>query len=330
MSAAGRTKVGVRWNVSGRERQMDFYGKESGNSVLTITDGGVIMPNPSYGVDYYVNGNTGDDTKSGRGGWGNAMKTMAVALAASHASIASSPLATGAGWAARNRIHCVGDAFTEDLVLLAQKTDIIGWGSYNQWMKCGLVGNHVPISATGIGVRFFNFHFRPPAGGGDMFTLDATQRGIEFHNCTFDATNTAAATGAILATAVWFLRIINCKFVGAFSDAVIEIAAGNAQGLRILGNEIEGANNGIDLLTGVTSSPNKILIEGNTIDVTGIGINDVDATLAAIVNNRVITANNEGTLGDGAIIGNIRRGIDNWIATADKSNSAWPAIVAID
>lgn len=330
MSNPGDTKIGVRWNVPGFERQMDFYGKESGNSVMTITDGGVIMPNPSYGVDYYVNGNTGDDDNSGRGGWGNAMKTLAVALAASHASIASSPLATGAGWAAENRIHCVADAFTEDLVLLAQKTTIIGYGHYNQWFGCGLVGNHVPISATGIGVKFVNFYFLPPAGGGDIFTLDSTQRGIEFDNCTFDATNTANASGAIIAAAVWFLRIMNCRFVGPFSDAVIEIGAGNAQGLRIIGNEIEGAENGIDLLTGVTSSPNKVLIEGNTIDVTAIGINDVDTTVAAIVNNSVITANNEGTLGDGAIIGNTKKGVNNFISTGDKINCPWPLRGTID
>lgn len=317
-----KTDVGVRWEQAGFERQMDFYNKATGTSIMTITDGGVVSPNPSYGVDYFVNGNTGNDNNTGRGGWGNAMKTMAVALAASHASIAASPLATGAGWAARNRINCVGDAFTEDLVLLAQKTDIIGWGSYNQWMKCGLVGNHVPISATGIGVRWFNFHFRPPAGGGDIFTLDSTQRGIEFHNCTFDATNTAAASGAIIATAVWFLRIIGCRFVGLFSDAVIEIGAGNAQGLVIKDNYIQGAEEGINLISGVTSSPNKLLIEDNTIDVATIPINDVDQ-IAAVIGNDMISAQARGTITNSIII-NLARSARNRISFSDNVNIIYP------
>jgi hypothetical protein len=323
--AVGETKIGVRWDVAGLERQMDFYGKASGNSVMTITDGGVIMPNPSYGVDYYVNGNTGDDTKSGRGGWGNAMKTLTVALAASHASIASSPLATGAGWAARNRIHCVGDAFTEDLVLLAQKTDIIGYGSYNQWMKAGVVGKHVPISATGIGVRWFNFHFRT-ATAGDIFTLDATQRGIEFHNCTFDATaDSGNNTAAIIATAVWFLRIYNCQFVGPFSDAAIEIGAGNAQGLDIRGNYIEGANQGIDINGSTTTSPNKGVIRENVIHTSTECINDGNDVMA-IINNNCTTLQAKGSAGAGAIVGDEFLSSGNKISASDLANADWPAL----
>ena len=325
MSSWGRTKVGVRWNQSGLKGQMDYFGKESGNSVMTITDGGVIMPNPSYGVDYYVNGNTGDDTKSGRGGWGNAMKTLAVALAASHASIASSPLATGAGWAAENRIHAVADAFTEDLVLLAQKTVIIGHGSYNQWKGCGLVGNHVPISATGIGVRFENFYFRPPAGGGDIFTLDSTQRGIEFRNCTFDATNTADASAAIIATAVWFLKIRGCRIVGPYSDAAIEIGAGNAQGLEIKGNYIEGANQGIDISATATTSPRKGIISGNEIHTATECINDGNDVMA-LMNNNCTTLQAKGVAGAGAIVGNEFLSSGNKISASNLANADWPAL----
>lgn len=274
----------------------------------------------SNGQTYHIDGNAGLDTNDGLT-WAKAMKTVAVAMAASHANIAAS----STGWAARNLIFIKGDAFEEDLVLLAQKTDIIGVGSYNQWMKPGIVGNHVPISATGIGVRFFNIHFRPPAGGGDIMTLNATQRGIEFHKCTFDATNTANATGAIIATAVWFLRIEECEFVGPFSDAAIEIGAGNAQGLTIKSNYIEGANQGIDINGSTTTSPNKGRIEGNVIHTATECIND-GADVMAIINNRAITLQAKGTAGAGAIVGNEFLAGGNKIAASDLANADWPAL----
>jgi len=272
------------------------------------------------GTDFYVEGNAGDDGKTGLGGWDEAVKTLTVALALSHANIAAS----SKGWAARNRIFVKGDALTEDLVLLAQKTDIIGVGSYNQWPRAGLIGNHVPISATGIGVRFFNFDFK--AASGDIFTLNSTQRGIEFHNCFFDATPTC--TGAILATAVWFLKIYGCHFVGDFTDAVIEIGAGNAQGLEIVGNYIEGDNAGIELNASTTCSPNKILIAENVIHTATECIND-GADIAAIIDNKCITLQAKGAGGAGAIVGNEFLAVGNKIAASNLANADWPALGAL-
>ncbi|MCC7570621.1 hypothetical protein KO465_04695 [Candidatus Micrarchaeota archaeon] len=292
----------------------------SGGQITVESGGSIVSPNPSGGVDYYVCGNSGDDANDGFS-WSTAFKTLATALAASHANIASG----STGWAARNRIFAKGDAFEEDLVLQSQKTDIIGVGSYNQWMKPGLVGNHVPIGSTGIGVRWFNWHFRPPAEGGDLFTLDSTQRGIEYWDCTFDATNTVAAGGAIIATAVWFLKIIRCSFVGAFSDAVIEIGAGNAQGLTILQNYIEGANAGIELNASTTCSPNKILIDGNRIHTATECINDA-ASVAVISNNSCVTLQPKGTNGAGAIVGNTYLSVGNKISASNLANADWPAL----
>jgi len=305
------------------------YRKQGGDELvvasggkLTVESGGaIVFPNPSGGTDYFVCGNSGDDDYDGLS-WATAFKTLAVALAASHANIA----AGSTGWAARNRIFAKGDAFTENLVLLAQKTDIIGVGSYNQWMKPGLVGNHVPISATGIGVRFFNWHFRPPATGGDLFTLDSTQRGIEFWNSVIDASSdTTPASGGILATAMWYLRIINCQFVGQFSDAVIQIGAGNARGLQILNNYIEGANAGIELNASTTCSPDKILIDGNKIHTATECINDA-ADIAMITNNRCVTLQAKGTAGAGAIVGNEYLSAGNKISASDLANADWPAL----
>jgi len=191
-------------------------------------------------------------------------------------------------------------------------------------MKPGIVGNHVPISATG-GVRFYNIHFRPPAGGGDIMTLDSTQRGIEFHNCTFDATNTIAATGAILATAVWFLRIANCEFVGPFSDAAIEIGAGNAQGLAVTGNYIEGANVGVEISGTTTTSPNKGQIANNIIHTATECIYD-GSDVMAIVNNNCITLQGKGSSGAGAIVGNEFLSSGNKISASDVANANWPVL----
>jgi len=309
-----REQGGAIWNIGGQLNILD------GGSINIASGGSMVFPNPSGGQDYFVDGNSGSDTATGFS-WDLSMKTVTVALAASHANIAAS----STGWAARNRIFIKGDAFTEDLVLLAQKTDIIGVGSYNQWMKAGIVGNHVPISSTGIGVRFFNVYFRAPAAGGDIFTLNSTQRGIEFHDCTFDATNTASATGAVIATAVWFLKIVNCEFVGQYSDAVIKIGAGNAQGLTISNNYIEGANAGVELNASTTTSPNKALIANNIFHTGTECINDA-ANVAAIVGNNCVTLQVKGTTGAGAIVGNEYLGAGNKVAASNLANADWPAL----
>ena len=286
----------------------------------------IIYPGGSGGGnEFFVDANFGDDTWAGTS-FERPFKTLAVALAASHADIA----AGSKGWAARNRIYFKGDqtldAEGETLVLLAQKTDIIGVGSTSSFMQPTLVGNHVPISATGIGVRFFNMRFRCPAAGGTMFTLNATQRGIEFHGCTFDATNTAAATSAIIATAVWFLKIRNCEFIGPFSGPVISILIGNAQGLHITDNYIEGAAQGVLFATGVTYHPTRILVAGNTI-ITGTEcIVDTDETVVEIVNNTLTTLQAKGVSGVGAVVANEFLAAGNKITASDLANADWPVL----
>ena len=275
------------------------------------------------GVVYFVDGNAGDDDNGGLS-WGDAFQTLSVALAASHANIAAS----SAGWAARNRIYFKADqsadAEGEDLVLLAQKTDIIGVGSTSNFTQSTLVGNHVPISATGIGVRFFNIRFKCPAAGGSMFTLNSTQRGIEFHDCTFDATNSASATSAIIATDVWFLKIHNCNFVGPFVDSVINIGTGNAQGLEIVNNYIQGAADGIEIATDTISSPKHMLIENNTLVTGTICVNDI-SDLAYVNRNNGYTGNAKGTTGFGGFQVNIQRSQDNRLTASNGNNIVVPA-----
>ena len=277
------------------------------------------------GTVYFVDGNAGLDTNDGLS-WGSAFKKLSVALAASHANIA----AGSTGWAARNRIYFKADhdidADGENLVLLAQKTDIIGVGSTSNFTQSTLVGAHVPISTTGIGVRFFNIRFKAPAAGGTIFTLNATQRGIEFHGCTFDATNTAAATTAIKATAVWFLKIKNCEFVGPFAGPVISILAGNAQGLEISDNYIEGAAQGILFATSVTSSPKKILVARNIVHTGTECLVDTDATVVAAIDNNLVTLQANGSNGDGILTVNQKLAQGNWLTASDMNQCFYPLV----
>jgi hypothetical protein len=279
---------------------------------------------------FYVEGNAGLDTNDGKS-WDTAFKTLTVALAASHADIA----ADSRGWAARNAILCKGDALDEDLVLLAQKTDVIGCGSWNARSKCGLVGNHVPTGATAsYGTRFFNFFFMANAAGGDIWTLDPYMNSLEFHNCTFYAGSTTAATGAIINAGVDLLGVYNCEFVGRFSDAVIEFGTGDGfRGARIIGNYIEGANQGIHLNSGTTASSGASLINGviagNVINTATECIYD-EADIAMIIGNMCVTAQAEGSVGDGGIVGEENVSMDNKLSCSDGANFDWPAVEVID
>jgi len=280
------------------------------------------------GYVFYVDGNLGDDDNDGSS-WGSSFQTLAVALAASNTAIGSGEF----GWTSRNRIYAKGDDFTEDLVLLSQKTNVIGVGSFDQWSKPALIGNHIPVGTTcGLGTHFYNFHMKAPAAGGDIWTLGSAVSSFGLYNCTVDAQSTTAATGGVVATASPFLQLHGNEFVGKFSDAVIEMATGSARGTYISGNYIEGANNGIETAAGTTdgsgATERYIRIEDNTIITTAIGINDV-ADIAYIKNNNVFTGNAKGTTGFGAIQGNLQRGQGNRITTSDANNVEWPALGAL-
>lgn len=274
-----------------------------------------------YNVTYYVDGNAGDDANNGLS-WEYAFKTLAVAMAASHANIALN----STGWAARNRILFKADASAENLVLLAQKTDVIGVGSMDWRAKPQLKGNHViPGTAETHGCRFINVEFSgPTATGGDIFTM-TDQHGIAFIGCSFRGNSTTAATAAIIATACVDLQIISCEFTGAFSDAVIELGAGQADGFHVEDCFIQGANVGIDIPATVTYAANKCgLIKNNVISSTLEGIKDALGT-TFIIRNFLRTAAAKGTAMAGAIVCGLTYAQDNRITTSDANNVVYPA-----
>ena len=87
------------------------------------------------GTVFYVDNNSGSDSDNGKS-WDEAFLTIAVALAASHADIGTSP-----NYADRNTILVRGDDFDEDLTALAQKTDMIAVGSDDIVKGVRILGN---------------------------------------------------------------------------------------------------------------------------------------------------------------------------------------------
>ena len=272
----------------------------------------------SSGTIYFCDGNSGNDSNNGKS-WSKAKKTLASVFAASHADIAR-----GADrWARRNTIFIAGDSFEEDLVILPQKTDVIGVGSHNSFKGAMVTGNHVPVNTT-MGTRFINVNFMGDASGGDIFTLATSNGGTEFWGCRFNATSTAAATGAIIATAVSFLRIEDCIFEGAFSDAAIEFGTGAGRATIIRNNIISGANMGIDVGAGFTSTPENSYIIGNVFKTTLACINDASSKFN-VIGNRGITLAAKGASLAGAVVAAAALSLDNTFGTSDANNVIWPA-----
>jgi len=269
------------------------------------------------GTVYYVEGNAGNDNNDGLS-WDKAFKTLATALAASHANIA----ANSRGWAARNTIYIKGDTLDEDLTKLAQKTDIIGVGSCDDQPRARITGTHIipdGDTVSYMGCRFFNVEFVDD-GATSNITM-TNQPGIEFHNCRF--TCQAAGTLAITATSCHRLVINQCEFLPMtdgtyFATAAIKIAGTTIYGLQIKDSFIVGAI-GIDCdSTNVFSN----LIKGNIIIATTLGIDDESDDLV-IVDNKIISAADQATLGN-VLDYNAALGANN-IVTGSTGTVAAPA-----
>lgn len=316
-------------NLGSGLMEFDVY-NASGTIVPVFDENGTLFNAGSslgseYYKTYYVDSNGGLDTNDGLS-WATAYKKLSIALAASHASIAAATV----GYAARNRIFFKGDqtatAEGEDLVKLAQKTDVIGVGSTDWKAKPQLIGNVlVPATTSYMGCRFINVMFKGPVlVGGDIVKITG-QHGIEFINCEFMGDSTTAATGAITGVACVGLRIVGCTFKGAFSDAVIELGAGQADDFLVEGCTIQGANMGIDIPNTVTYATGKNgIIRNNTIKTTLACINDALATTFVIGNN-LFTAANKGVAMAGCIVCGLAYAQDNFCTTGDANNVVYPA-----
>jgi hypothetical protein len=167
-----------------------------------------------------------------------------------------------------------------------------------------------------------------PAAGGDIFTI-TDQHGIEFLDCDFFATSTTPATAALIATACVDLKIKRCRFYGAFSDAVIELGAGQADGFEAIGNFICGADNGIEIPSTATFAAGRYgLIKDNVFHTTKICASDA-TNKVYVINNRGITGNAKGSGGAGAFVCNAAFAQDNRFSASDANNVVHPAEGAI-
>lgn len=290
--------------------------------------------NDSNGLTYYVDGNAGSNGYDGLSWWTEPgtlkgpKATLAAAIAASNLTIATHPILAGAGWAARNIINIKGDMLVEDLTVLAQKCDIIGRGSHDANPMATIQGNHAIGAAGNHGCRWFNVRFTVPAAGGDIFTVPTTTGGLAFKGCVFNAHQSTKAGGALIVTASLAFKVLGCRFIGAFSDAVIELGTGAMADLLIADNIIEGANKGIEVNSGLTIGQWQGYILRNRIYTQDMCIDENSDTLV-IGGNRGITANNKGALLVGAIDGNVDLAFDNRFTCADENNVEWPALGAI-
>jgi len=219
------------------------------------------------GAVYFVDGNRINDDGDGLT-WATAKNKLSTALAMSHANIA---LTANRNWAGRNTIYLKADSITENLVVIADKTDVIGVGAKDSYSMPCIVGNHVPLN--GMSARFFNVQFRGAvASGGIIWTLASTSEGIQFHNCHFNGWSTIAATIGLKATDSPRLQICNCKFLGAFSTAAIQLLAGDGNGTMINNNLIESAAIGISVHASFTCANEQAFMNDNRIFCSGSGL----------------------------------------------------------
>lgn len=287
-----------------------------------ITSFGIpIYGNPTQdmsGTTYFVDGNYGKDGNQGKS-LDKPFQTLTAALAVSHADIARG----SDRWARRNTIWIAGDDFVEDLDLLAQKTDIIGMGSSDNYPMACIRGNHVPIT-SGTGCRFINVRFRPTASE-DLFILDSTLMGIEFFRCLFDAHYSSyTAPSAIDTTAHQYLKAIDCDFLGAFSANYIDIGAGHIYGMRILRNHMVGsALDGIKVTGTTTTAQGRLgIIADNVIYCPGCTILDGDDDTFIITGNNLVS---DAATGAASLSVDTRWCANNWITDATKAGP-WPRL----
>ena len=262
---------------------------------------------------FYVDGNV---VSSGNGlGWLSAFKTLSEGLVAAHAY-----MSTGGNraWAHRATVYCCGDNLDEDLVLGAEKSDVIGVGTSGSFDRCILIGNHAPRTTTTQGMRLYNMHFDSDTVG-ILWSLTAISSGIKFLGCTFGGRD-AAQTSAILGTACTWIEVSNCMWETSednFVTASISIAAGAAVGLNIHNNFIKGSI-GILINGSATAVGGSLLIDHNVLHVANETITD-SSSLAIVTNNQLITLASTGTTTDG-YTGNLALWSNNLLTGSGKTD----------
>lgn len=305
----------TRWNIDGRPTADWFSGQESTKNlplqwmrdIDALVSGGVSGPiADTGGTIFYCDGNMSADTGDGLS-WASATQMLSTALALSHADIAVS---ADRQWAGRNRIYVKGDAITEDLTALAQKTDIIGVGNNNPYNMPGIVGNHDIASTTAYpSCRFYNIQFYGDEAA-ELWDVDG-QGGLEFHGCLFQPNG--SATVGLEASECTRLVVNGCQFVSIdgidFSSSAIEIPDDTTPppNMRFTNNLIRSDGIGINIDETVTSGS---YISDNTFTTGGMCIDDEGDDVWVINNNMVCL-----TYGKAAFDFNVAKSQNNILTT---------------
>ncbi len=273
--------------VDGQTIRLLPDGRIRGNAGMEPFSAGTKGGAPSV---FYVDGNV---VSSGNGlSWLSAVKTLAEGLAMAHAYMSTSG---NRAWAHRATVYACGDALTEDLVILAEKSDIIGVGSNSGMTKPSLIGNHVPVTTNTWGTRWFNINFAE-VDSGAIWTLTATSAGIQFHECEFSS-GSGNTTHGILATAPGQLIVDHCDFhssTSKFTTGCIVFGAGDAARTRITNNFINGAI-GIVVNASTTVGGGQMIIDSNVFRVATLAVDD-NANISLITRNMIISAADNDTM----------------------------------
>lgn len=258
---------------------------------------------------FYVDGNV---TSSGDGKtWDTAFKTVAEGLAATHSYMTTSG---NLAFAHRATLYVAGDDLDEDLTKFSEKTDVIGVGSDDGRKGPAILGNHVLEAAssdTYAGCRFINITFTPEASG-PVVTIPSGQHGIEFQGCKFEWA--ASSTTGILSTASNDLVVNGCRFIKGsstgFTTGAVVFGAGAAGQTTITNNYIDAA---IGIVLNSSTTGEGFLVQDNTFVVATLAFDD-DADIGYLVNNMIISAADNDTMGniidgdDALMVGNIVTG----------------------
>ena len=200
------------------------------------------------GSTYFVDNNSGSDSNDGTS-WNDAFKTFEKAAVISNIDIASGLNR----YARRNTMYYCADTETVTITTFPNKCDVRGCGSYDANSMPGITGNHAPVNAGNYGTRFFNIWFKAAAAAAPTITLTSSSSGIQFIGCTFSGN--ATSTIAIQATASPFLKVIGCRFEGAYATSDITFGAGEAGGTEIIGCRFtDSAASGIVVDSSTTTS----------------------------------------------------------------------------
>jgi len=290
-----------------------------GNETMSIGQMRSLVSSQYY-KEYFVDGNV---SATGQGnGWDSPYSTFAEASAASHASIA---LSANRAWARRNVIWVAGDTLVEDVVAFPQKTDVIGVGSYDANKMPGITGTHAPVN-TAYGTRFYNIWWKGEAAANPIMTLTSATSGVEFIDNMFDGV-VGTVTSGILATANPFLRVVGCRFMGAFATSCISFGAGAAVNAEIIGNRMYGGAAAGIIVNASTTLAYGGIIDNNKIRVVGLCIDD-NSALFVITGNECLSdvaSTTTATLIE-VIDANVALGSNNRISCGDVANAPWPVV----